>query len=393
VRMVKMAWITWLAGCAGIRDLIPEGPVLGYAERLSAFSGERASGVRYVEPQPPGPPVMPLQVFGVRYDLDLVLRTADRSTWDMHEYARVATPGGPVWLMKDARGGSLQQTIVADIPEIDAWLPEVPLERRRAEVVVEDRSTDTMIDLSLRYTNIDGKPVEVAYRGAVPESPRGKRNASTMGHSRDQVSAVLDLSHLAFARSASLRIDGVDQRLDRVLGLVPFRMVLVQTQGGFSAGGLVQATDADGRVLTTHDGGVGQAWEQHGGEGWTELVQRAPLRTLSYRFRVASDGAAELVSARVAQFGQSADALVATFSPGIPDVRRRWEGLAEGRFVLDVGGQPSHGQGRYEARWEGDGVRLTLRPTSPAWLADRPVEVTIRAVAEGGYAVRSVISR
>ena len=373
-----------LVGCASLRDLIPEGPVLDYAERLAAFPGERPSGVCYHGEPLWDRPVVPLQVFGVHYDLDLVLRSKHPS-WDMHEYARIPAPGEPggvLWLAKDARAGVLTQSIVADLPDIDAWIPEVGVERRAGPVEVTDRSTAEDLDLTIRYTNLDGDPTEVTYQGPIPTKAERDRNSSTMGHSADQVAAVLDLSHRAFARRASITIGGVEQPLVRVLGLVPMKLVLAQTQGGFSAGAWSARADGDG-VRTSRPNGVEELWAVTEGPGYVELTQRAPIRAVTYRFLRTRDDALELTSAWVRQFGVAADTVYVQFDPAIPDVRRAWDEVATGRFVIDVNGQPSHGVGAYEARWDGDAVALRLLPEAPRWLVDRPMEARVKVTAEG----------
>jgi hypothetical protein len=379
--MAVFAGVLSAMGCASLRDLVPEGPVLNYAERLAAFPGEVPSGVSYLSPPLWDHPVVPLQIFGVHYDLDLVLRTKHPS-WDMHEYARILTPEGPLWLAKDARAGTLAQSIVADLPDINAWIPEVGVVRRSGAVVVADRSTATWLDLVLRYDNLDGQPTEVTYEGPIPEDAQRHRNSSTMGHSADQVAAVLDLSHRAFARRATVTIGGQPQPLVRVLGLVPMKLVLAQTQGGLSVG--AWSARAEGLdVRTTRPNGVEELWRLEEGPGFVELHQRAPIRTVTYRFLRTADGALELTSAWVRQYAVAAETVHLQLAPALPDARRRWEGAAEGRFVVDVNGQPSHGVGRYEARWEGEEVVVRLIPEAPRWFAERPLEARIAVGAEG----------
>jgi hypothetical protein len=340
-----------------------------------------------------------VQIFGVTYDLDIVLRT-HHPTWDMHEYARVSTPSGPVWLCKDARRATLAQSIVADLgPEIATLIPEVPVERRASPVEVEDRSTEGWLDVALRYTNLDGQDVAVRYEGPLPRRAQSKRNTSTMGHSRDAVMAVLDLSHRAFGRRASITIGGEPQRVERVLGLVPFQLVLAQTQAGFSVGALTfSAFDAArGALESVHDTpfspGARQEWTIATSPSDVRLVQSSAWRTLTYRFgrgdaaAEASGGALELREAWVEPATGGVSAAHVQFEPPLPDVRRRFDGVATGRFVVDVHGQPAHGVGAWEARWTDDGPVVALRPEAPAWFADRPMTARV-AFGVGSAGVR-----
>jgi hypothetical protein len=369
-----MLWL-WLLGCAGVRDYFPQGPVVGQVERLAALSGERAPEVRYVGSPVVPFPVAPLQVFGVSYDVDLVLRTR-HPDWDMHEYARIETPDGPLWLAKDARAPGKTQSIVADVEHIEGWWPEVPVERKRGEVVVEDRSAEGWLDLDLRYENLDGEPVWVSFEGPMAEAPMKKRNGSTFGHSADSLVAVLDVSHRAFARRASVTIGGERQRLVKVAGLVPLKVALAQTQAGYSAGSWSVSAAGDG-VQTVHAGELVQRWAVVRGRGWTDLVQDGELRRIRYHF-LDEDGTLSLASATVRQHAQATEALHMAFVPALPDLRRPFDGEISGRWVIDVGGQPGHAVGTWTARWLGETAWLSLRGEAPAWVADRPVDVGIR---------------
>lgn len=389
-RLLGVVVIGWLAGCAGLRDLVPEGPVLDEVQRATRL-GAAASSVPYVGEAVAGPPVPLLQAFGVAYDLDLVLRSRHPS-WDMHEIARIDTPSGPLWIAKDARRGSLAQTIVADVPDIDAWFPEVQVERRAGRVEVDDRSTPGQVDVTVRYDNVDGVPSEVTWRGPEPKGPMAKRNTSTMGHSRDAVAAVLDLSHRSFARSASITIGGERQRLIHLLGLVPFKVALAQVQAGLSVGDLrwTPPTAGDGGAgpVSVNDRGVRLDWTQDASDDAVTLTQVDALRTLRHRFVVAG-GALEQREARVTQVGRDVDTCRLTASPPLPDARRRFEGEVRGALVFDVNGQDSHGVADWVAAWRGDALVIDVTPTAPRWLVDRPMRVTATRDAEGWRVVTS----
>jgi hypothetical protein len=358
----------------GIRDFLPEGPVLDPGRRVHRFGAERPAGVRYTSTPASDLPGLPLQVFGVAYDLDLML-VSDHPSWNMHEYARLLTPDGPVWLAKDAREHTLEQSIVAEIDGLEHWVPEVPVRRRWSKVEVHDRSTLDWLDLDLSYTNLDDEPVRVQWRGPAPTHLERHRNSSTMGHSRDQVLVALDLSHKAAARSASLTIAGQRRRIRRLLGLVPLRYALIQAQAGFSIGSWTQSPTPDG-ARTVHASGTSQSWDLRSLGADVELTQRSPLRTLSYRFRRAGQ-ALELLQARVEQYGRPVPVCDVRFSPALPDVRLTFEGTWTGSYVIDVNGQASHAIGAVEATCTPDGVRLRLLPEAPRWTTDRPMQVEI----------------
>jgi hypothetical protein len=195
-----------------------------------------------------------------------------------------------------------------------------------------------------------------------------------MGHSRDQLLAVLDLSHRAFARRASIRIDGEAVPAHRLAGLVPFQMALVQAQAGLAIGQFEVRPSEAGLLTRRSPSDASLVWEVEGPvDGATLATQRSPLRTTQLRWR---DG--ELTGATVTQWGRPAPVLAVQIAPALPDLRRRFEGRAVSRFAIDVNGQAGHAIGRIEAWWEADGPRVEVIPEAPWWTADRPMRTTIR---------------
>ncbi len=361
-----------MAGPIGLRTLIrmgAKGPVLSAKQRAEAFDVLRPSEARYTGDRRVQGPVVPLIPFAAGYDLDLVL-ISDHPSWNMHEYARVQTPDGPLWLAKDAREGSLDQSLVVDLPadRLAGLLPEVPLIRKAAPVVVVDRSEGDRLDLDLRYTNIDEERVEVHYEGRAPHSLQRLRNGSTMGHSRNQVLAALDLSHRDFARRARITIGGVPRSL-RLFGRLA--LALKQVQAGFAVG---QTRSVGGRSAFASGAAIswtGGPWEQG-----TRLRSEDPIRQIELDF-LDPPGAHELAAITVRQFARDVPTMHARFVPAIPDLGRPFAGVHTGRFVLDVGGQQSHAHGSFEARWDGDRALLDLKPQAPWWVAERPMRSTL----------------
>ena len=200
----------------------------------------------------PAPPrgtcvVLPLTAFGLTYAVDVVI-VSQHPDWDMHEYARLDLPDRSVWIAKDS-DLSGRQTIVSDVEGLPQWLPEIPAPRIEAPMTVSDASVGDRIDVSITYTNPKGQFTEMWAKGRLPDRPPRKRNGNTMGHSRDAVAAVLDLERFGSDIDVGLTIDGVDQRIDRVLGLVPFRFLLRQTQAGIAIASYRQTPDGDRFLL------------------------------------------------------------------------------------------------------------------------------------------------
>ena len=377
-----------LAGCAALHRLTPEGPVLSRRESAAFPTDPPSSGVRYTgAPQVPFP-VLPVQLWGLHYAIDLVL-VSDHPDWTMHEYARLDLPTGTLWLAKDAdRDGD--QHVTADLPDIATWLPEIPVPRRAAQVRAEDRSTRDHVDLHLSTWTPTGEPVELTFAGRRPGHPPRKRNGSTMEHSRQAVAAVLDLAGMRHGGQVSLAIGGKERKIERLFGLYPMKFVLDQVQAGFAVASFQQEGTDHGFTLTRPAPGVD--WPTHGAEVWRDdgaSVRRdGEIATLVYDLVPNADGARELRGGRVLQAAHEEPLLTLRLDRALPDLARPFEGRATSRFVLDVHGQQAHGTGTLCAWWEDGGPVVEARPEAPWWLAQRPMRTEVRF--EGGRAVVSI---
>lgn len=376
-----------LAGCLGLHDYIPQGPAVSATER-AAFDVITRSGAAYTGPPRVPHPLPPVQLFGVTYDLDLVIQGQD-PRYDMHEIARILTPDGPMWVAKDA-DADRQQTLVADRDDLHAILPEVGVPRHRARLDLTQAPPDkrNRVDIQAAWASASGTQIEAHFRSAAPRGPQRKRNSSTMGHSSRSVAPVLDLSHQSLGR-ATLRYDGERVRLKRILGLVPVAVALRQTQAGLSQGslswavvdGVVQSTwqPKDPRAIWPQ---TTRAWEERPGSDEVVLQQQDELRTIRYHFLKVA-GALELSHATITQYAEPQPAAALRSLPAIPDLRRPFTGTVTGRLVLDVGGQPGHGVAQWRATSDDAGATLHIDPIAPTWLADRPMH-TLASFSEQG---------
>lgn len=368
-----LAVVSLLPAC-GLRNLLPGPPALSDDER-AAFDRPVPSGAAYTgEPRVPYP-VLPAQVWGLRYALDVVL-VSDHPDWTMHEYARVDLPEGPLWLAKDADTSGAQH-LVADLPDIRSWVPEVPVERVvGAPLEVEDRSTADLVDVTVRYVNAHGERTEVTYTGKPPTKPSDPRNGNTMGHSRQSVAALLDLHLFRAGGHADIVVGGERRRVKKLWGVYPMKFVLAQTQAGFAIANFRQEPADGGFRLVRPDGGT---WPTEAVEDWVVEGDQARrdgrVTSLRYRFE---DG--ELTRAQAWQVGVGEYPVTdVVFSPALPDLRRPFAGTVASRFAVDVAGQPGHGVGEVRARWTGpDTVEVDVVPTAPRWFADRPMRTTLR---------------
>ena len=366
--------------CKNIKRMLPEGPALTAKERQKVLSQAKHT-INYTAAPKVDFPVLPIQVWGATYELDIIL-VSQHPAWNMHEYAKLQTPQGPLWVMKDAEEGSLDQYIVTDLPQVYEWLPELPVVRKSFPVEIVDNSTEKMLDMAFRYENIKGEKVEATYKGKRPKTELKKKNGSTMGHSRNQVLVALNLPYRDFGKKATISYDGTAYKMNKLLGLVPFQMALTQTQGGISAGKFVMEKES-GNLSTTHPtqgASVSQNWTVEQKDGKTIVQQKNEFRTLCYEFE--GTETLELKVAYVQQWNEKEKGVRIEFSPALPDLRRPFEGEFSSNFVMDIAGENNNATGTFTAKWEDGKALLFAHPTKPWWVTDRPMKTTINYEAK-----------
>jgi hypothetical protein len=369
---ILIIMMSLFSACKSLKRLLPEGPVLSVKERTK-LENLKNRAVHYKSEPLVNFPIIPLQIWAATYDLDIVL-VSDNPKWNMHELARLQTPNGPIWIMKDALNETMEQSIVADFKEVTSWLPEIPVKRKYYPIEVKDQSTDKALNLNFKYENLAGEICEVHYEGPYPTKNQPKRNGSTMGHSKTQLIAVLDLSKRNFAKKASIAFDGKPAKIKKILGIVPFQMALMQTQAGISIGKIHQFLEND-RLLTRHelnDITLMQEWKIKEVEQGKLMIQENELRAISYQFNNNN----ELEKAFVDIKTPNHRAFEIHFYPALPDLSRKFEGIVSATFVMDVNGQKSHAMGKIDVSWTEKGPELLVSPIKPWWVEDRPMKIS-----------------
>ena len=235
---VGLIAVVLLTGCGG--KYKPSGPVITGWERTQAFSADNVSTAAqsgaYTGQPVVSAPVVPFMAFGAAFDLDLVV-VSKHPNWDMHEYARLTTPQGPLWVALESRAGTLDQFITADIPNIDAWMPEIPLERKTTPFTIQDRSNAEQIDVEISYENVDNQMVNVLFQGDPPSgAPKRNRNGNTLGHAQNQAIAVVDLAQRESAFNAKISFDDKNEKIAKTGMILPFQYAMEQAQGGLAIG-------------------------------------------------------------------------------------------------------------------------------------------------------------
>jgi len=376
---MNLLFFATLSACS-LRTILPGHPVVDGADLL-AFDQPAPSDVAYTSIPLVNFPVLALQPFGVQYAIDIVI-VSDNPHWSMHEYARLDTPQGSFWIAKDSDPTG-RQTIVADIPNLDTWLPEIPAPRFERVLQVEDNSDGSAIDVCVSYTNPRDESVDACASGTMPDKPPKKRNGNTMGHSRDVVAAVLDIDRFAlFDTDGHIRIGDDATRVDRVLGLVPFRSILRQTQAGLATANY-RLSEGEGAFVLQRPSPADPQWPTKAMERWRFENDSAHYDNgvVAFAHEFINH---ELHRITVDQHGAENRTFELKVRPALPDLRRRFDGVAQSEFVMNVNGQPGHGRGTLTARWLDDStVSVSMIPAEPRWLNDRPMEATVTYNLDG----------
>lgn len=359
----------------GLSHYLPRGPSLDAASRQH-WLGQAQSPVTYTGPPRLPFPVLPFQVFALRYEVDIVVET-NHPTWRMHEFARLTVGERELWMIKDADGQGVQ-TVSADLPQITQWFPEIPVPRHATVVDVHDMSTAEVLHLYLTYTNPRGEVTTLACQSPWPPGKTAKRNSSTFNHSQTAVAAILDIPARQTRRvKVSVSYDGQQARIRRILGLVPVQALLEQTQAGFAVASMRLSRGAEQSIVIERPI-PGHPWPTTAREEWiiaSHRLYHCNLSTIwNYHFEQR-----EMTTATVYQVGDPKALLQIRLSAPLPDLSRPFAGCVKRHFVMEINGQ-THGHGWLRAASHGETAVLDIRPTGPRWLATRPMRTRLRFV-------------
>ena len=195
--------------------------------------------------------------------------------------------------------------------------------------------------------------------------------------------AVLEVSGKRVGLRASLSIGQHPQAFRRVLGLVPVKALLEQTQGGVVTAD-VAVSQQEGVVHLQRP----ESWAVSGTQTCEGLPREIRcsngLGTTHYRFIEGGFSSAEVLDIHNKHlFSIQLDRPLPPITPAL-------QGRHQRRFVVHVGGIEGAGHGQLVLGGEPGMSRLTLRPEAPRWLAERPMESRIQFHPDGSYRLETV---
>jgi hypothetical protein len=228
--LTSVVFLVALSGCAG---RFAAEPAMEGWERAQALPGDKGSPAQYAGDPKIAAPVLPVMAFGTAYDVSLAMRSR-HANWAMHEFGRVTTPSGDIWVALESRADTNDQVLVVDSRQPELWMPELPYERQSTEIMIEDLSNDEAVEVSLSYQNVDGELVELDYKGEPPYRVQELRNGDPMGRSANVSLSAWDVQHRESAFKATLSIGGSTQKMEKSGGFVPYQWTLEQASGGLA---------------------------------------------------------------------------------------------------------------------------------------------------------------
>lgn len=334
-------------------------------------------------------PVIPFQIFGVTYAQDIVL-VSKHPEWNMHEFSRIDLPDGTsTWIAKDSRLPELDQYLTTSSKDLINWLPEIPLNKELKEMQVQVKEEGKFIDFEIKYQNFLGEDVEASFFGKKNPAKLKKRNGSTMGHSKRQVMAVLDLPARSFGKSAEISFDGKEYKLKKLLGIQAFDMVLTQTQGGLSRAMYTSEHTAEGLIMRVDTGEAAELlWQLEENENQLTLTHSNPYRKQSYVY-MKNGEYLELSSAQTQSWNDDHATFKIEFFPPLPDFRFELRDTVSSKFVMHVNGQEGFAIGEAKVEQKGAGSSLHLQASEPWWVEERPFRSEMTYNGNGQVKVES----
>lgn len=360
-----MFCISIVSACKNLKKMLPEGPAFSIRKQKE-IENAAAHKVNYTSAPLTTLPIIPFQVWGLTYDLDIIL-VSKNDRWNMHEFALVKLKDREIWLMKDALEGPLDQFVVADIEDINNWLPELPIQRKSYPLKIKDHSDDKNIDLEFEYENHFGEKINASYQGKYPKTKQSKRNGSTFGHSKNHLLVALDLPLRDFGKKARISYDNKFYKMDKLLGIVPFQMAVFQTQGGLSTAEY-QIKSINNSFRFNYISGGENLFIKTVDKDLVQYESEDEFRKLQYSFVNHC-----FTGAVVQQKEKSSITTSFSVYPALPDLSRRFDGRYSSTFILEINGGNRNALGTIDCYWVEDILMVEVIPEKPWWVADRPM--------------------
>lgn len=319
-------------------------------------------------------PVIPFQIFAFKYENDIVIET-NHPKITMHEFAQININGHKTWIAKDSATDGTQTLTVPDLSLINL-VPEVDIPRRFTHMSIDDSSTEQNLSLNLKYINYLNEKVEFSFKSpqlSIRDQQR-KSNGPTFNHSKNSVSALLDISHKKLKNiEAKITFNGINYGIRKIFGIIPVKALLRQTQAGLSSAKIEQDLTSQ-NVLIKRVG----TYLPDSEEVWhfeNKVLSRChSMVGLEYKLQYFFNDYNELVNAQV--LVDETPIFKIDFSAPLPNFSRSFQGVIKRNFIIMINSK-IQGQGVVTSQILEGKAHVTFTPTKPFWFKTRPLKSTI----------------
>lgn len=323
-------------------------------------------------------PIIPFSVWGLRFDLDLMVALEGDNGWAMTEVSRVDGPDGDsTWFVLDSKANGLQYVgIQRGDKKARALVRAFSSPVYETDFKIEEVIKGSRSRYDVSYTRVDGAPISYWLEAATSRKPPPLRNGNAMNHSSETLLAVIDLEsvQLTGKRFRFLSSASHQRRAQSLLG-VKIAGAMAQTTTGFGASEWVQ-----NKLLVSTTQGFEAVYEQSMNENEVILQTRTPFPWLEYRYLVRNDEAIrmELKQVRVLQPSPGKPTEIARwdFNPPLPDLRFGAPLTpTRSRAVVSIHGVSGYFRGEIEMRPGSHATEAIceILPSWPSWARERPV--------------------
>ena len=334
-------------------------------QQVQTYLTKKIKAVNYTGPRS-NFPIIPFQVFALTYENDIVIET-NHPVFSMHEFAQIDFNGKKIWIAKDSIADGTQ---TLSVPERSLLMlaPEIDIPRRYTQFLVQDDSNADSIDLKLKYKNHLNEFTELCFHSDKfsEKDEQYKRNGSTFNHSQKSVSALLDISHKKLNVTASVSYNGINYGIRKILGIIPVKALLRQTQAGFATGEFIQKK-LNNQIQIKRQNGIKEDWSYQK----NILSYKNELSKFEYHY----NDDKELTGVRV--ISKKTEVFSLLLSAPLPDFQRRFSGEVIRNFIVKVNGL-HQGIGMIKAKWNDNYCEIHILPTRPFWFKARPVLIKIK---------------
>ncbi|MCK4666439.1 hypothetical protein KAU33_06805 [Candidatus Dependentiae bacterium] len=358
-------------GCKGKLDV--KGPVIE-KDQFEIIETSNYNYDKTITPPKIGP-VIPFLMFGIDIYDEVFIELKRNKQWWTLEICRSRYG----WFNLDAYlDGTQVLGIDNNIPE--DMLKSIPIQGYKSELIVQKEITeDCKMRYLISYYSPDSEKIEIIFEHNNKSWKLKKGNGSTMGHSKKEMLALVDITRLVQGK-AVVKIDGKKQKISHIIPFfLPKAFYLGQTIVGIPKSEFNSNEKQFQRLI-----------DDRQPKNPMYCIKNPDQTISAYHFKELKGNYLELFKTELHSNHPFTYLLQILFSPAIPDLRFITEDWS-GKFVMNVNNKFGYAYGDVQVQKINDNeLKFTLCPKAPYWVADRYVYSKI-ILNETFYSVKTDI--